>query len=138
TRPRKRKVWRALRALSASTMPRSLRPAASTASYWYDGMRGPPSALARDAQDFLERGHALGHPALCVLVQAAHALASRGVAQGALAAIRVDQIAQRIIQHEQFVDTGAAAVAGMAAGRAALRVPGRRAIGLGRLALRAK
>src|SRR5690606_22809707 len=107
SRPRARRAWRALRSLSASIMPRSLRPVASTASYWKEGMacsvRPCASGVARDARDLFQRGDALLHPALGVLVEAAHAALLRRAAQGVLALVVVDHGTQCVVKYEKLV-----------------------------------
>src|SRR5690606_22171114 len=138
--PRERSAWRALRSLSASILPRSLRPVASTASYWKEGMMCSVrrSGVARDARDFLQRRDALLHPALGILVQAAHPALLRRAAQSVLAFVVVDHGAQGVVQYEELVHACAATVSGMPASGAAARVPGRGAVVLRHLALGAQ
>src|SRR5947209_6606595 len=73
--------------LAASSSPTAIAPAGLTALYRNTGMSG----LARDAQDFLERGDPAHRLAKTVLVHRHHAFADRLVAK-----LRGD----RVLHHE--------------------------------------
>src|SRR4051812_46926538 len=109
---------RAWRAVSASTTPETLRPLASSAWYW----KACKAVLfARDAHDLFEADHALLRPAHAVVAKRAHAARRRMGAQRLLRRAIVDQLAQVVVDGEELIDAGAAAIAGLVAGGAALR-----------------
>src|SRR5688572_33371581 len=81
------------------------------------------SLSAGYADELFRRSRSGGDPAGAVLVQRAKAPRPRQLAQLLLAFALVDRGAQPLVHFEELVDPGAAAVARLAAGRAAHRVP---------------
>src|ERR1700733_4957709 len=111
---RSRSSWRTWRAVSPSSMPRLSRPPGSTAVYSNAPMG--QLILARDTQDFLQRRLPAQHPRPTVIAD--------GGGQGARVALQilfrgavVNHGAHMVIDHDQFVDAAAAAVAVLAVSR---------------------
>ena len=90
------------------------------------------SGFARDAQHFLDRGHALDRLAQAVLVHGLHAFAhGRGTQLGGGCVLH-HQAAQRIGHRQDFDDADATRRTGLSALRAALGAPKRDLVARGR------
>src|SRR5205085_3846975 len=85
---------------------------------------GSPASGARDAQDLIERRHALADPAHAVLAQPHHSRAQRVLAQLALGGGVVDAVAKLVVGGHELVDARTALVAGEIAGAATHRAIG--------------
>src|SRR5512134_3319950 len=81
------------------------------------------TSLTGDAQHFFERCDALVDQPLAVFAHRPHALGFGGHEDLALGGTAVDQRTHLVVHGHQLVDAGAALVAGVAALRAAHRVP---------------
>src|SRR5690242_10527578 len=108
-----RSSWRMWRGVSPSRMPLRSLPAASRAVY----SNAPKSILARDPQDFLEGRIAAQHAGAAVVADGGRAEARMALDLVLRLAV-VDHVAHRIVDHDELVDAGAAAIA---AGRVAAR-----------------
>src|SRR5258706_6548223 len=95
----------------------SFSPLWSLWSLWFNAFDLGP----RDAQDFIERGHAVANPSQAVVPQPNHPMLNRVRADHALLHRVVNEVAQRVVGGEQFVDAGAALVPGEVARAAAHR-----------------
>src|SRR4051812_19468846 len=106
------------RARRAAFRP-ALRPKRTGRPCRAPGSERLPYLLAGDAHGLFQADDARFSPAHRVLSQRLHAAADRMRAQRLLRGAVMDQAAQLVVDVEQFIDAGAAAIAGAVASRTA-------------------